>query len=79
MASKLKGYARILYELESNPEGKFDVIIRSINSKDARTATVTNLPINLLRELAQKLLDFPKTKIIYFDVTPKPPATIEYV
>ncbi|MFX1592796.1 MAG: hypothetical protein ACFFCL_08900 [Promethearchaeota archaeon] len=78
-ASKLKGYARILFELGANPEGKFDVIIRSINSKDARTATVTNLPINLLRELTQKLLDFPKTKIVYFDVTPKPPATIEYV
>lgn len=78
-ASKLKGYARILYELGGNPEGKFDVIIRSINSKDARTATVTDLPINLLRELTQKLLDFPKTKYIYFDVTPKPPATIEYV
>jgi GMP synthase (glutamine-hydrolysing) len=78
-ASELKGHARILYELGSNPEGKFDVIIRSINSKDARTATVTNLPINLLRELTQKLLDFPKTNNVYFDVTPKPPATIEYV
>ena len=78
-ASELKGYARLLFELGSNPEGKFDVIIRSINSKDARTATVTNLPINLLRELTQKLLDFSETNNIYFDVTPKPPATIEYV
>ncbi|MFX1419161.1 MAG: hypothetical protein ACFE9N_09605 [Promethearchaeota archaeon] len=78
-ATKLKGYARILFELGSNPEGKFDVIIRSVNSKDARTATVTNLPINLLRELNQMLLSLSKTKYIYFDVTPKPPATIEYV
>ncbi len=78
-ASKLKGYARLLFELGSNPEGKLDVIIRSINSKDARTATVTNLPINLLRELTQKLLDFSETNNVYFDVTPKPPATIEYV
>ncbi len=78
-ASELKGYARILYELGSNPEGKYDVIIRSINSKDARTATVTNLPINLLRKLTQKLLDLSKTNNVYFDVTPKPPATIEYV
>lgn len=78
-ASELKGYTRILYELGSNPDGKFDVIIRSINSKDARTATVTNLPINLLRDLTKKLLHFSKTKNVYFDVTPKPPATIEYV
>jgi hypothetical protein len=25
------------------------------------------------------LLEFPDTKDIYFDITPKPPATIEYV
>ena len=77
-ASKLKGYARILFELGGNPEGKFDVIIRSINSKDARTATVTNLPFKLLKELTQKLLDYSKTKQVYYDVTPKPPATIEF-
>ena len=76
-ASKLKGYARILYELGGNPEGKYDVIIRSINSKDARTATVTNLPLNLLKDLTQQLLNFSKTKQIYYDVTPKPPATVE--
>jgi len=78
-ASILKGYARILYELGGNPDGKFDVIIRSINSKDARTATVTNLPFKLLKELTQKLLDFSNTNKVYYDVTPKPPATIEYV
>ncbi|MCK4480816.1 MAG: hypothetical protein KAV01_09835, partial [Candidatus Lokiarchaeota archaeon] len=48
-------------------------------SKDARTATVTELPIELLKELTQKLLKFTQTKNVYFDVTPKPPATIEYV
>ncbi len=78
-ASELEGYTRILYELETNKEGKYDVIIRSINSKDARTATITKLPLDLLKELSQKLLTFPQTKNIYFDVTPKPPATIEYV
>jgi len=78
-ASELEGYARILYELGSSSEGKYDVIIRSINSKDARTATVTELPIDLLKGLTQKLLTFTQTKNVYFDVTPKPPATIEYV
>jgi GMP synthase (glutamine-hydrolysing) len=78
-ASKLERYARILYELGSNAEGKYDVIIRSINSKDARTATVTDLPFKLLNELKEKLLKIPLTKKVYFDTTPKPPATIEYV
>ncbi|MFX1489139.1 MAG: hypothetical protein ACFFBI_08330 [Promethearchaeota archaeon] len=78
-ASNIEGFARLLFELGNNPKGEFDVVIRSINSKDARTATVTKLPVDLLNKLRNKLIDFPKTKFVYFDVTPKPPATIEYV
>jgi len=78
-ASKIKGFARVLYELGNNPSGQYDVIIRSINSRDARTASVTRLPFELLDKLKSLLLENPKTKSIYFDVTPKPPATIEYV
>jgi len=78
-SSQIKGYARILYELYESHKGIYDVIIRSINSTDARTASVTNLPIDLIEELKFKLLEFPDTKNIYFDITPKPPATIEYV
>ena len=62
-----------------NEDGKYDVVIRSINSIDARTASVTNLPFELLVELKEKLLKIPETRNIYIDVTPKPPATIEYV
>ncbi|MFX0082655.1 MAG: hypothetical protein ACFE94_12975 [Candidatus Hodarchaeota archaeon] len=78
-ATEIKGFSRILFELGNNPTGQYDVIIRCINSKDARTATVTNLPLELLKQLMQALLEIPKTKFVYFDVTPKPPATIEYV
>ncbi len=78
-SSQIKGYARILYELYESHEGIYDVVIRSINSIDARTASVTNLPIDLIEEIKFKLLEIPDTKNIYFDITPKPPATIEYV
>ncbi|MFX0036654.1 MAG: hypothetical protein ACFE9I_13560 [Candidatus Hermodarchaeota archaeon] len=78
-SSKIKAYARLFYELGSNQKGKYDIVIRSINSKDARTATVTNLPFELLNDLKDKLLDISQTKTVYFDITPKPPATIEYV
>jgi len=78
-ASHIKGYARLFYEIGNNQQGKYDVVIRSINSKDARTATVTNLPISLLNKLTRKLLEISETKFVYYDVTPKPPATIEYV
>ena len=78
-ASQLTNYARIFYELGGNKDGKYDVVIRSINSIDARTASVTNLPFELFNELKEKLLEIPETRNIYIDVTSKPPATIEYV
>jgi len=64
-SSQIKGYARILYELHESEEGIYDVIIRSINSIDARTASVTNLPLDLIEELKYKLLEIPDTKDIY--------------
>ncbi|MFX1259609.1 MAG: hypothetical protein ACFFAN_17280 [Promethearchaeota archaeon] len=79
MASKLEGYARLFYEIQIRREGLYDVIIRSVNSNDARTASVTNLPLELLEEISQKLLANSETKSIFYDVTPKPPGTIEYV
>ncbi len=79
LSLEITGFARVFYELSGKHDGKFDVVIRCINSKDARTANVTNLPKDLLDSLRDKLLKFPETKDVYFDVTPKPPATIEYV
>ena len=78
-ASKVTDYNRVFYKLGGKDDGKFDAVIRSINSIDARTATVTNLPIELLNKLKDKLLKIADVRDVYFDVTPKPPATIEYV
>ena len=79
LGAEIRGYARVFYELTSNPKGQYDIIIRCVNSKDARTASVTNLPWALLHEIEIKLLKVFETRNIYFDVTPKPPGTIEYV
>ena len=78
-ASNLQHYARLFYELDKNPEGRYDVIIRSVNSIDARTASVTELPLDLLNQIKNKILKNSAAKNIYFDITPKPPGTIEYV
>ncbi|MHA1156759.1 MAG: GMP synthase (glutamine-hydrolyzing) [Candidatus Heimdallarchaeota archaeon] len=40
---------------------------------------MTNLPYELLQELSIKLLEVPDVHRVYFDVTTKPPSTIEYV
>lgn len=79
IASNIPGYTRLFYEVMNKSDGIYDVVIRSVNSIDARTATVTNLPFDLIKSMAKKLLEFPKTKSVFFDLTPKPPGTIEYV
>ena len=79
LASKIEGYGRLFYEISNNPEGIYDVVVRSINSKDARTATVTNLSLQLLYQIAKKIGEIFEVKFIYYDMTPKPPGTIEYV
>ncbi|MHA1489079.1 MAG: GMP synthase (glutamine-hydrolyzing) [Promethearchaeota archaeon] len=79
LASQIRGYSRAFYEINSTSNGLYDVVIRSVNSRDARTASVTNIPLKFLKDLAQKLRKIPETKNIYYDLTPKPPGTIEYV
>ena len=79
MSTAITEYARVFYDLGSKAIGQYDVVIRSINSRDARTASVTNLPITLLNSIRDKLLKIAETRCVYFEVTPKPPATIEYV
>ena len=75
----LTGHTRLFYQLGEKEDGKFDAVIRCINSIDARTAYITNLPYELLQELSSKLLEVPDVRRVYFDVTTKPPSTIEYV
>jgi len=75
----LTNYTRLFYQLGEKEGGKFDAVIRCINSIDARTAYITNLPYELLQELSSKLLEVPDVHRVYFDVTTKPPSTIEYV
>ncbi len=79
LAASIKEYSRIFFEIGGNVSGKYDVVIRSINSKDARTASVTNLPLELLQNICDKVKGVSGTRTVYVDVTPKPPATIEYV
>lgn len=55
------------------------IIIRCIESVDARTATVTELPWEKLHTIAKRITDIPGVNRACYDLTPKPPATVEYI
>jgi GMP synthase (glutamine-hydrolysing) len=71
--------ARIFYAIRDLPEKKPYVIgVRSVQTKDFLTATVSEIPWTTLEKVAEEITEkCPNVSTVYYDVTPKPPATIE--
>ncbi len=58
---------------------EWPVIIRAINTKDAMTATVENIPFELMQKLTARITsEVEGVNRVLYDFTPKPCATIEY-
>jgi len=55
------------------------IVVRCIESTDARTATATRLPWDKLERICQRITDIKGVNRCLYDLTPKPPATVEYV
>jgi GMP synthase (glutamine-hydrolysing) len=55
------------------------IVVRCIESTDARTATVTRLPWDKLNRISERITQIKGVNRCLYDLTPKPPATIEYI
>jgi GMP synthase (glutamine-hydrolysing) len=56
------------------------VIVRSVESHDAMTAEPTEVPWDVLKRLAKRITtEVPGVSRVAYELTTKPPATIEYV
>jgi GMP synthase (glutamine-hydrolysing) len=68
---------------DENAQGRNygDIIaVRCIESKDARTAEVTELPYDVLKKIVKRITEeVPGVIKVVYDITPKPPSTIEYI
>ncbi|GAH48663.1 unnamed protein product [marine sediment metagenome] len=56
------------------------IVIRSVESKDAMKASVTRVPWPVLEKIRDRIIkDIPEVVKVLFDITPKPPSTIEFI
>ena len=85
LAGKVWQYFTIVPDYKSTGviDGKrswdWPVVIRAVNTKDAMTATVENIPFELLQHITDRILKEVKgVNRVLYDISPKPSATIEW-
>lgn len=62
----------------SDAANQGSVVLRPIVSEEAMTANFAELPIKKVRELAATILGDKNISAVFYDITNKPPATIEW-
>jgi GMP synthase (glutamine-hydrolysing) len=56
------------------------IIVRSVESRDAMTAEPTPIPWEILMTISRRITaELPNVVRVAYEITPKPPATIEYI
>jgi len=56
------------------------IVVRSVESKNAMTASVSRIPWEVLEKIQKRITkEIPSVTKVLFDITPKPPSTIEYI
>ncbi len=72
-------FTRILYVVQDKPDKEpYVIVLRAVQTYDFLTAQVADVPWMTLTETSKKILEAcPNVSSVCYDVTPKPPATIE--
>ena len=80
IASNNPDFTRVVYNITEKPKrGKYLLFLRSVKTRDYMTADVSSVEWDVLTKIAEKLMDECITvSAVYYDITPKPPATVEY-
>jgi len=73
-------FARVLYMIkEIGKKQAYSIVVRAVETIDFLTASVADVSWTSLEKIADRILNScPMVSGVYYDVTPKPPATIEF-
>jgi GMP synthase (glutamine-hydrolysing) len=77
---RYKDFGRCLYSVTRKPKGgKYIAVIRAVSTDDFSKAAIARLEWNKLYLIAERIMnECGKVSSVYYDVTAKPPATIEF-
>jgi GMP synthase (glutamine-hydrolysing) len=75
-----KDFTRFFYSVTKKPKnGKYMGVIRAVDTEDFKDASVSRLDWTKLYTIAARIMnESGKISSVYYDETPKPPATIEF-
>ena len=63
----------------ASKQGENSIVLRPINSLEAMTANFSTLPKKIIMELGKDIIEkFPEINAVLYDITHKPPGTIEW-
>jgi len=71
------GSHRVLYHVEEKKYGDFAVAIRAVDSVDVKIA-FPNFGPPIQWAASRIINEIPEVSTVFYDITPKPPATVEY-
>ena len=64
--------------VDGDSNGKYSVAIRAVVTQDFMTADFAQVPKDVLMEVAERIAKIKGVREVLYDVTSKPPATIEF-
>ena len=79
IVEKLAEVTRVAVLIKEKRTGPpLSVIVRAVSTRDFMTAAVAQVPWKILKDIADSILRLGSSSRVYYDITPKPPATIEF-
>ena len=58
--------------------GPLSILVRAVSTRDFMTAAVSPVPWKILKDIGQQILKEESVSRVYYDITPKPPGTVEF-
>lgn len=71
---------RVVYGIKGGNKrtGRYAVIVRAVETRDFMTAKPSTIPLKVLKGIADRLMEDGRVSVVCYELTSKPPATVEF-